>query len=214
MRSKRWPVRGARPQGDSACREMNGVLLQPCEGHQTAKSTWTQASPLSAGARSPTAREVANCQRAALRTPRGRAAADRADAGRHDRAPQPGLEEQAAVQAEVGSPVSAARALVNHMLAFHTPLTCHTPGVRGKLSVLSGFKALAQSSSGTQPHICVVRILRDLSCSLLILNLLILNFRRISIIGRVAESSCSEVEKERDGWLRALSLDPILLCKP
>ena len=60
MRSKRWPVRGARPQGDSACREMNGVLLQPCEGHQTAKSTWTQASPLSAGARSPAAREVVN----------------------------------------------------------------------------------------------------------------------------------------------------------
>ena len=58
MRSKRWPVRGARPQGDSACREMNGGLLQPCEGHQTAKSTWTQASPLSAGACSPAAREV------------------------------------------------------------------------------------------------------------------------------------------------------------
>ena len=58
VRSKRWPVRGARPQGDSACREMNGVLLQPCEGHQTAKSTWTQASPLSAGACSPAAREV------------------------------------------------------------------------------------------------------------------------------------------------------------
>ena len=76
-------------------------------------------------------------QGAALRASRGRAAADRADAGRHDRAPQPGLEEQAAVQAEVGSPVSAARALVNHMLAFHTPLTCHTPGVRGKLSVLT-----------------------------------------------------------------------------
>ena len=60
MRSKRWPVRGARPQGDSACREMNGGLLQPCEGHQTAKSTWTQASPLSAGARSPAARGVVN----------------------------------------------------------------------------------------------------------------------------------------------------------
>ena len=60
MRSKRWPVRGARAQGDSACREMNGGLLQPCEGHQTAKSTWTQASPLSAGARSPAAREVVN----------------------------------------------------------------------------------------------------------------------------------------------------------
>ena len=60
MRSKRWPVRGARPQGDSACREMNGGLLKPCEGHQTAKSTWTQASPLSAGARSPAARVVVN----------------------------------------------------------------------------------------------------------------------------------------------------------
>ena len=76
---------------------------------------------------------------------------------------------------------------------------------------LRGFKAPIQSSSGTQPHICVVRILRDLSCSLLILKLLILNFRRISIIGRVAESSCSEVEKERDGWLRALSRSDLAL---
>ena len=58
MRSKWWPVRGARPQGDSACREMNGRVLQPCEGQHTAKSTWTQASPLSAGACSPAAREV------------------------------------------------------------------------------------------------------------------------------------------------------------
>ena len=37
---------------------MNGRVLQPCEGQHTAKSTWTQASPLSAGARSPAAREV------------------------------------------------------------------------------------------------------------------------------------------------------------
>ena len=43
VNSKRLPVRGARAQGDSACREMHGGLPQPCEGHQTAKSTWTQA---------------------------------------------------------------------------------------------------------------------------------------------------------------------------
>ena len=60
VNSKRWPVRGARAQGDSACREMHGGLPQPCEGRQTAENTWAQANPLSAGARSPAARGVVN----------------------------------------------------------------------------------------------------------------------------------------------------------
>ena len=60
MRSKRWSVRGARAQGDSACREMHGGLPQPCEGRQTAENTWAQANPLSASARSPAARGVVN----------------------------------------------------------------------------------------------------------------------------------------------------------
>ena len=60
VNSKRWPVRGARAQGDSACREMHGGLPQPCEGRPTAENTWAQANPLSAGARSPAARGVVN----------------------------------------------------------------------------------------------------------------------------------------------------------
>ena len=61
MRSKRWPVRDARAQGDSARREMHGGLPQPCEGRQTAENTWTQASPLiSAGTRPTAARGVVN----------------------------------------------------------------------------------------------------------------------------------------------------------
>ena len=60
VNSKRWPVRGTRAQGDSACREMHGGLPQPCEGRQTAENTWAQANPLSAGARSPAARGVVN----------------------------------------------------------------------------------------------------------------------------------------------------------
>ena len=51
-------MRGARTQGNSACREMDGGLPQPREGRQTAENTWTQATPLSAGARSPAARGV------------------------------------------------------------------------------------------------------------------------------------------------------------
>ena len=58
MRSKRWAVRGARVQGDSASREVHGGLPRACEGRRTAESTWTQASPLSAGACSPAAREA------------------------------------------------------------------------------------------------------------------------------------------------------------
>ena len=53
-------MRGARTQGNSACREMDGGLPQPREGRQTAENKRTPATPLSAGARSPAARGVVN----------------------------------------------------------------------------------------------------------------------------------------------------------
>ena len=41
VRSKRYAVRCARAQGDSACREMHIGLPQACEGRRTAKNMWT-----------------------------------------------------------------------------------------------------------------------------------------------------------------------------
>ena len=54
MRSKRQPVRGARAQGDSACREMHGRLPQACEGRQTAENMYVDLrNPRSALVRVP-----------------------------------------------------------------------------------------------------------------------------------------------------------------
>ena len=71
MRSKRWAVRGARVQGDSASRGMHGGLPHAGEARRTAENTGTQAYPLSAGARSPAAR--GGSQRARARGPTDRA---------------------------------------------------------------------------------------------------------------------------------------------